>query len=547
MQNRSIVVLTDPSAQDYGTWLQFVKPYLDHFGFPYREVRPEDGAAAADCAVVLTGHGGLGCPEAVKQAVEDGAGLVVLDPQFLPAGWCAPAQDGGTRSLRFTGGGHYVAALHEDGEELPLYDELVIAGGSGLADGDTLVYAGAAPLVQAARRGAGKIVLWRSIEWMSHRVLGPLRGADDLLWRGIVWAAKKPFVMQGMPAFVGMRIDDVWGSWRETHPENPLKWVEIAQGFGIKPWLGVFQDNTDQATVDKIREYVLEGRASAFPHAFAGCEWVPSILPEHWAYFDHRARKPYTDQGMAERAQRIADWYRDKGIPISKLALAHYYETGANALPYLVEWGCEFIGIHMQPDTPYGDGEWLRCGPFRNYESGNINGDRPVYYADYLQVENAPEMSGKLFNCVTEIRDVCGYEWHPLCDVEETVRRGVTQLRRAFDSMAVGVLFTHESCYIQRMSPRTWEASLRGITQAVKDYQPLYWTMDDICGYVRARHDMTLRDAALCGENALRLTLDGKNDRATLCYVFTEADGGIAQKLVELPRVSGEAAADIVL
>ena len=537
MNNRSVAVLVSPSLPEYENYIRFVKPYLDHFGFPYFEV---DGEDIPECALIMTGHAGVQLSPAAIEAVKAGTGVFCLDPNALPECWLMQGHDGRATGAVFADCGHYITALHECGERIPFYSELEIMCGMSLKGGRMLVSADGIPLVEVDDSHGGRVVLMSSIGWMSHKVLGPIHGMDDLVWRSVVWAAKKPFAMKGMPAFVGMRVDDVWGAWREINAENPLVWVDIANRFGIKPWLGLFQDNMDEATIAKTRALVAEGKASAFPHAFAGCEWVPSTVPENWAHFDHRAKAPHSDEVMAENAARIKAWYADAGIPICKTALAHYYETGSNAVRHIIDMGCEFIGIHMQPDTPYGDGPWLKAGPYRNYEEGVICSSRPVYYGDYLQVDNAPELSGKLFNCVTEIRDISGYEWHPSAWVERTVKRGIAHLRRAYDSMVPGVLFTHESSWIQRMSPKTWEAALEGIMEGVKGYDPLFWTMDDICGYARASHDIAITAAQAEG-GKLTLTVRGENDRATMCCLFTDQGGEISMRRADLPQVSGRA------
>ena len=59
-----------------------------------------------------------------------------------------------------------------------------------------------------------------SYDWILNSVKGPLYGLDDLFWRSMVWAARKPFVMQGMPPFVTMRMDDASG---------PLWWISRRQ------------------------------------------------------------------------------------------------------------------------------------------------------------------------------------------------------------------------------------------------------------------------------------------------------------------------------
>lgn len=535
MSRKHIEVLVSGGNPGYENYIKYINPYLEHFGVPYKETEKSD----CDCALILVAQSGIKLSEKEINAVKSGIGLVLFSANALPEEYLCDGQNGVAKRISFTDDTHYITQLHENAEKIELYSDLEINSKS-LKNSKALVLAGDIPLVEVGQIGEGKVVLWRDFSWMSHSVLGPIHGMDDIMWRSIAWAAKKPFVMQGMPPMLGMRIDDVWGAWRKESPENPLIWVDIANKYGIKPWLGLFQDNMDEATIKKTRQLVKDGKASAFPHAFAGCEWVGSDIPEHWAFFDHKAKEPYSDEVMAENAERIAKWYAEKDIPICKTALAHYYEIGANAIKHILDMGCEFIGIHMQPSKPFNsDTAWLNCGPYRNYETGSSGGERPVYYGDYLEVKEAPEYSGKLFNCVTEIRDVSGYEWYPDNDVEKTVKNGTTHLKRAFDSMVPAILFTHESCYIQQMNYNTWEESLSNITQAVKEYEPMYMTMDEICGYARAQHDMFI-ESVQGKEEKLLLRLNGNNDRETLCYVFKEAEGEITKELKPLPCVKGE-------
>ena len=64
----------------------------------------------------------------------------------------------------------------------------------------TLASTGAQPFLAVTTNGAGRAVQWGTYDWMSHAVKGPMFGLDDLVWRSLVWAARKPFVMQGTAA-----------------------------------------------------------------------------------------------------------------------------------------------------------------------------------------------------------------------------------------------------------------------------------------------------------------------------------------------------------
>lgn len=540
MNNRNIVIPVKYDTHGYRTYCELIRPYLDVFGMPYDEVessslpeRLRDGAA-----LILLAQPGLILSEDVARAImsyaESGIGIVCTDPSQLSN----PAFD----SLRTFADmpspvsgdailfdeAHYITRYHTIGETIHLYAPETMYLNTHLKNSTQLASLGGSPLLEIAEYNGAKIALWTSVAWIKTDILGPVHGMDDVFRNTIVWAAKKPFAMKGMPPFVGMRVDDVWGAWRDKSPKNPLLWIEISNKYGLKPWLGVFQDNTNEKTIEYIKKYVDSGIATAFPHAFAGCEWVASDIPEHWAYFDHRNSRPWSDEVMAENAARIKAWYDENEIKISKVALPHYYETGENALEYFVDWGCEFIGVHMPPDASYFSGAKLSCGPYRKYSQLPCGASRPVYFADYLVFPHNPKIDTKLFNCVTEIRDVRGYEFSPTNDVESTIESGVTQLRRAILSSVPAVLFTHESKWIQRITIENWEAEMSAITDGIRDLDPIYETLDNICRYVRANAGIKILNAEVLGNDIL-LTLDGESDIQTKYIVFTETDGEIVQ------------------
>jgi hypothetical protein len=106
-------------------------------------------------------------------------------------------------------------------------------------------------------------------------VLGPVHGLDDLVWRGIAWAARKPFVMQGLPNFITMRVDDVTGGFW---------WVPTVSQFQLKPWLGVFYRIVgDPAGLSALAN---AGQVTVGIHAKSGGDFF---------YFNHRACTDLSD------------------------------------------------------------------------------------------------------------------------------------------------------------------------------------------------------------------------------------------------------------
>ncbi len=564
-----VLALVNRKSEYYGDYERYIRPYLLHFGFPLEEADVNDGpdlAGFPEYSLILAGHRmllpkgeGRSFFKAIGDAVEKGTGFVSFDPWVFEWTEACPglvSKQGASlkaSSLRIVDNSHYITEKHGQGESIELLSDVFVEYSSMLKDGVVLIRAGKAALLEAGLYGRGRLVKWNDMSWMSHRVRGPVFGMDDLLWRGMVWAARKPAVMLGMPPMVTMRVDDVWGSERSRH-ENPLYWLDVCVRYGLKPWLGIFLYNLSPRAVGILREHMKTGAVTVFPHAFSGNERQIDNSPfvEDWIYFDHRNFKSYSDEVLKLNMLKTKRWLDINRIwPLSRVAIPHYYEMGANAIPYLLEWGCEFTGVHMPPGVPYfapgGDKGWLKGGPFRLYEDGGRDVSRPVYYADYLKVEGFPEYDGKLFNCVAEIRDIKGYEWAPDNNVEGSVAAGVKQLKRSFDSMVLATLFTHESDYIQNISPENWERIIEGIAGEIGSLNPICVTYDYACAYVRARNGIRLLKA-VCQGGSVSLNLEGQSGMEVMCYVFTEdSKGRICSRLYPIPAVDGKAKAEIKL
>jgi hypothetical protein len=126
---------------------------------------------------------------------------------------------------------HYITALHPPGDFISTGDMTTVGI---VLPGDSTVLASTdfKPLLVVSAYGSGRTVQWSSYDWIHISVKGPLYGLDDLIWRSIVWAARKPIVMQALPPFVTMRVDDQRG--------RTIDKIAISAEYGFKPWMGVF-------------------------------------------------------------------------------------------------------------------------------------------------------------------------------------------------------------------------------------------------------------------------------------------------------------------
>jgi len=425
----------------------------------------------------------------------------------------AKVAQGGTEEL------HYITERHEVDESIDT-GSMTLAGITLPAGVMSLAYVESHPFLAVTTHGLGKAVQWATYDWMSHAVKGPVYKLDDLLWRSLVWAARKPFVMQGMPHYVTMRVDDESG---------PLSWIDVANEFAIKPFAAVFMDDIDATEAVHLSTLVNAGQATASIHAFS---YNDSF------YYNHGSG-PLSDEIIAANFAEGAQWYLDNNIPCAKTVLPHYYEIGANTFQGLSDWGVEFVGTHMIPGDPYTISPWLMLGPFRHYETGLTRDTVPLYYADYLPIPGHPEFDGQFFNCVTEIRDDAGYEWNLTADIPLSIGRGTRQVKRGFDSMTLATLFTHGQ-RIFGITDASWREILEGITENLASYEPLYVTHDYGVRYVRAMHTSDITNSVYNPDlNQLTTTISGSTDMATMFYLFTEHSGEIIDAMIDVPPFAG--------
>jgi len=590
------LVLLNSFSCAYREGREYVLPYLDHLGVPVREIdlaREPVPTDVGEYALVVIAHAALD-PSGTRlgkaswrrllAAVGAGTGLVTFDPT-LPApselGDDGRGDSSGGRShlaesIRAVGPGegHYITSRTGGLDVAPFSDALSVPE-LAAPDGAVLLWAGEYPLLVVSELGDGRVVRWATSQWADSHVLGPLAGLDGPLWRSLVWAARKPFAMRGLPPLVTMRVDDVPGTGR-MWGRSPFYWVQVANEYGFKPWMGIYPYNLTPEAVAELRDLIGRGQATASPHALGrpprpgpfediyywdeaieirgggaegfiysdrGRPWLSDL--DEFLFFDHHKGRPWSDAEAARGLASVDAWYAAHSpLPISRYVLPHYGEIGSNTIAHIREqWGCDLIGQFDDIDTPFErDAPWVKCGPFRRYEEPGIaaigstrRGRSPLYYADFINLAGH-----QFFNSVTEVRDVAGYEWAPDMDLEAAVSSGVRQLRREMDSMALAVLFTHEADRIYRISPDVWSEKIGGVAAGIADCDPIYVTVDDGVRYVRATRTSRLGSCHVSGDGReVTATLTGYADVDTHFQLFSEEAGEIVRTLVPIPAFEG--------
>ena len=386
-QRADAVLIVNSQSGAYEDVERYIRPYLVHFGVPFTVLDVSSspvGPEIGDYSLILIGHRELDPDHLyldseeqshVAAAVANGSGLVNFDNDLSPDGSTPRypfVQDifgfgyvprRSDQNVVFTeeAPAHYVTELHDPTQVIGT-GFMTLAGVTLPPDVTPLAVVEflREPLVAVTVHGLGRAVQWGSYEWMANAVKGPVRELDDLVWRGFVWAARKPFVLQGFPNFVTMRVDDSRGGFW---------WVEAANRFGLKPWLGLFYRDILDVEAQKLSGLVHSGLATATVHAKSESGGVNGTF----FYFDHYAGAGFSDAMVDANFDEAISWHDAHDVPIGQFVAAHWYEMGSNVFGRLRDWGVEFVATHMEPGLPYVASPWLQLGPYRLFETGRAD------------------------------------------------------------------------------------------------------------------------------------------------------------------------------
>lgn len=365
---------------------------LRHLGIPFRCISIDDDLSDAAFRDLAAGHRAVLLPQSgtcarlsrsriealVTSCREEGLGLVMYEEAVsgLPAELrrlCALSGDmeetsASFRDIRRTASDHYIGWLGAPGEQLHSDSDIPCTliftpGEDGAGTGCGFRTEAGFPLALARQSGRGRIVLFPfAVRLYTMEGLGHASGLDDIFYRSIVWAARKPFFTWTMPKVAGLVIDDCSGSY------DHFGYLDVLEEHGWKPHLSLFTDTIDEVAHEDIGLDSLRLRKG---HSEGNLEIGFHALRYNESFcFDHLGRHPLTREELDARFERwdslVARWK----IPHSPWLHPHFGEIGAAALPYCRARGIEFITWllpldaawfdvparipHMSPQPPYG-------------------------------------------------------------------------------------------------------------------------------------------------------------------------------------------------
>lgn len=573
--NRSVLAILDsrrPGERSQADLAVFAA--LDHFGVAYEALECADYMARppghlAPRAAYIIAHDGAGAglrPDdaaEIARAVEDGAGLIVLDREVRP--WpqalhkLLPSGIAATRAaaLHFTAPQGFITWGREQGECVELDREL---GALAFAADERFAALVATPagecVVASGAAGAGRVVVFGTgCELYAPDVFGHVRGLDGLLWRSLVWVAAKPFPMRCIPPYLTSRMDDCNGTY------SAFGWVDALNRHGVKPNIGLFTDElgpTDWAAAKRLfdagladfsmhafRDDFYKARPNYEPYAVLADKPDLSDGGKHTAFeglsLDHATGRDLDDATIKRNFERMDDAFAKAGIRHSRVINAHFGEIGWRAARPFLDRGCDMPCNNSVLGQLYGNQPAWRPKPYAARGPNGRHGltiDRLPQFPGLTLIAMSSSHVGKthmVFDVLSGHAPFLGES--PTPKIREAADRGISNVKLGLDSLAWGLIMTHEE-RIDSISLDDWTQCVDWIVAGLDgwDYEPA--GREEVSIVVKRLFDSALVRAHLT-DDGLLCEVCGQTDGPSPLTLWDNEGDTCVRRVVEAPALNG--------
>ena len=530
---------------------------LEHFGIPYRLVDLARTPLATEdlnaSALVLLAQNGLGAslsPEHARtlaEAVRAGVGLVNLDFDLRACPGPLRELFGFDRisphlhainRLRIGPHPHYITAMQEPAEAHTL-DRMVSAAmveswrpdvavlAQGVLGKDQLVYTrhlvpgsamvpGNYPALFAARMGTGRAVQFAiNLRIWLEGTFGHGRELDDLFWRSIVWAARKPFSANIVPPFVCLSIDDCDG-------RTDFQYVRIAHRHGFVPLPSVNIRLVPERLYAVIRQLV-ESRAALFnTHAL---DYYNLLC------YNFGQGECTTDELDQRFALHDAFWDH-VGARHCKTFRGHWGEFGVRALPYFKKRGILFFNPVLTPGLTKVD--QAGTGGYWPYGLKNRMYDRLPDDPEIFGVSSFPPRHSEDFLSGTTTH----LDENPTDDVQKAARSAARIIGLGLRSGFFGELTTHEQKF-DVLSMDLWDQIIARAKQLTSNQEIILADNDEISRYLRSKYFSSIVRTETEG-TSLRVRFAGQTSSPLRLSVFSNEDDTVRRQYLDVEPFEDE-------
>ena len=405
-----------------------------------------------------------------------------------------------------------------------------------------LVLADETPALAVRQLGQGRVVQWLVSPkvWLPE-VLGHVRGLDDLFWKGIVWAARKPFVMKAMPPFVRMRLDDCKGYWRDG---RDFDFVNVLNEAGHIPNLGLCMRAVTPDGGRRIKQLFDAGKADFSPH---------TLSPGVSLFYGDESGQYSTAQFaklMEEMDRLLAEW----GIRPSRVLSDHSHMCSERVIPFLLERGITFkMNVMCPGETWEGVHTDWRPAPYgqMEYVFDTVPGHPEFFVAfNHFPLFETVRFSlpgGRfLFNRGGGFGSV---KWDFLNgltktslgrnDLETMARRCADHLRLGLDSLFFGGTITHTH-FLKDLSLGELAEVLQRADALTARHVKRYAPYEHIAEYARSKVETHLGRVEISPDGRdVAITLVGRSTVPLELYVFRDVDGGVEHRFETIGECDG--------
>jgi hypothetical protein len=549
-----VVVNSAGAYWNYAAVDETVLVALEHFGFPYRilDLAAERPSAALlqNCAAVVLAQphvgGDLSADESARIAamVKTGVGFIGLDsdlhayqPALLDLFGFRGIQPYATNTLRIRDARHYITDMQAPGE-FHTFDRMVAAAAvaewgshvAPLADGvlgkEQLTYIrhlspgvafepGHYPLLFAGPWGAGRAVQFAiSPRLWKRGVYGHARGLDDLFWRSLVWAARKPFAANMIPPFLTMSFDDCQG-------RHAFSYVDAANRQGYKPIVALFLRQVPAALYPKIRAGLEAGLAQYTTHAL-----------DYYTLLTYDFGKGEYSTARLEELFACDDrWWRDVGAQPGATVRFHWGEYGLRGLPYLKARGRVFICPASQAglrkaDQDLRDGYWPYGLHSCYYDY--LPDDRDFFvFSAFLARYQEDFLSGATALLREGERN----------DVEKAAQNATRCIAHGLRAGFYAELCTHEQKF-DVLSLDEWNRILARVAQMTAGYETMFAPHDEIARYLKGKDGIRVAQAQVAQGRAA-IDLQGRSAAPLRLSIFENEGEGVRRAYRDVAAFDG--------
>ena len=578
--NRSVLVIMDSRRiAERGRAERAIFAALDHIGVAHEVLECADywalppGHLAPRAAYVIA-HDGAGAglkgevAAALAEGVSQGAGLVSFDreigawPEALRAIVPGELSSETTETLRFAKA-NFITDGHEAEETVELDSPLPTTGIPIDAGLDSLVVTSTgATAVAAGQRGAGRVVLFGTGDALyDESIFGHVRGLDGLLWRSLVWVAAKPFPTRSIPPFVTARIDDCNGTY------SAFDYVSAFNRVGISPNIGLFTDELGPTDWKAVKALFDAGEADFSMHAFRDDfyktrpNYKPfAVLPDkpdlsnggketafEGLSLDHITGRDLDDATVRTNFERMDTAFRRAGIRHSRVLNAHFGEIGWRGVPEFLARGVDLPTNNSVVGQLYGNQPDWRPKPY------GVRGRNGRYG---LVIDRCPQHAGMTFvgmsvshlGTTHMVTDILHGHTPFLGEAEQSmpekaIARGIGNVRIGLDSLAYGLIMTHEE-RIDAISLDDWNRVVTGIAEAISDWDAIFASREHVSVICKRLFDSALVNADWDGQT-LHCELCGRTGGASPLTIWQNTEQGCVRTTADVPAIAGFAAVDL--